>query len=233
LELSKLKETQSNKHLEEAVCSASLKLMDRIKAHFIRKEDIGFNIDSSVRGGNLCWRLGHGLSRALSSSPLTPRLRLASAQDLMSSLQHHLLALTHRLHRSEVERKDLRRRLGNLNAKLGDFKGVQEIASTLQNQTSQLQQELLGTVKAEQFASVCGELQTTLAREQQTQKLLAHQAKRIQSLSINFDAASKQLEESQIFAKQLTNQINELKKDTKKERAGNKGKEESLGEVRE
>jgi hypothetical protein len=52
---------------------------------------------------------------------------------------------------------------------------VREIADCLKNQTSQLQQELQGTVKAEQFASVCGELQATLAREQQTQKLMANQ----------------------------------------------------------
>ena len=57
------------------------------------------------------------------------------------------------------------------------------MASTLKSQTTHLQEELQGTVKAEQFASVCGELQATLAREQQTQKLLNHQASRIQNLA--------------------------------------------------
>ena len=63
------------------------------------------------------------------------------------------------------------------------LQSVQDMATSLKTQTTHLQQELQGTVKAEQFASVCGELQATLAREQQTQKLLAHQANRLQNLT--------------------------------------------------
>ena len=40
----------------------------------------------------------------------------------MSSLQHHLLAITHRLHTAEVDRKELRQQNAEMAAKLGEFK---------------------------------------------------------------------------------------------------------------
>ena len=42
----------------------------------------------------------------------------------MSSLQHHLLAITQRLHTSELERKELRTQLSQLSSRLGDYKVV-------------------------------------------------------------------------------------------------------------
>ena len=90
------------------------------------------------------------------------------------------------------------------------------MATSLKDQTNHLQRELQGTVKADQFASVCGELQATLAREQQTQKLLSHQASRIQNLTQESGIAAKQLEQSQAAVRQMTAQLADLKKDSRK-----------------
>jgi len=217
--------------LVEIASFAAIQMMQRVNAHFLVNDDGGFSNDSSSRGGNLCWRLGHGLSRALSCVSLRPRLRLSSAQEIMSSLQHHLLAITHRLHTAEVDRKELRKQNAELIAKLGDFKGIHEMASTLKSQTTHLQEELQGTVKAEQFASVCGELQATLAREQQTQKLLNHQASRIQNLAQESNAAGKRLEQSEAAVKQLTAQIAELKKDSRRKDAEGKDLKKSTSRL--
>lgn len=214
-------------HITSIACT---RLLERIKAHFSLVENGTSFIsgDPGKRGGSLSWRLGHGLSRALTSVDLRPRLKLASAQEIMSSLQHHLLAITHRLHTCEVERKDLRRDNSVLTSTVGEYKSVREIADCLKNQTSQLQQELQGTVKAEQFASVCGELQATLAREQQTQKLMANQAQRIQNLSRQLDSQAKQQENREATHRQQSSQISELKKDSRKKDNENKDKTKSM-----
>ncbi|XP_048827102.1 coiled-coil domain-containing protein 171-like [Brienomyrus brachyistius] len=112
--------------------------------------------------GELVQRLGRGLRQLPDADPAT-----LTRKRMVQLLQQHVLQLTHRLHRVEVERRSLRLELAQAKRDVGDKPDVD--------------------VPRRGFESVCHELQEALLRERQAQELLLEQAEQLRKLGLQLE----------------------------------------------
>ncbi|XP_016886888.2 coiled-coil domain-containing protein 171, partial [Cynoglossus semilaevis] len=139
----------TSRELSAAASSSLSRLMDRILDQSETAcED---NEDTLIK------RLEHGLDK------LTPPE--SNTKVLVSTLQHHFLRFSQRLHSAELERRSLRVEAANQKRGLVQAK----------DPTGEM-------VSLEHFHRVCSELHQALNREQETQTLIQEQTSRLQVL---------------------------------------------------
>ncbi|XP_072553919.1 coiled-coil domain-containing protein 171 isoform X2 [Paramormyrops kingsleyae] len=112
--------------------------------------------------GELVQRLGRGLRQLPDAGPAA-----LTRKRMVQLLQQHVLQLTHRLHRVEVERRSLRLELAQAKRDAGVKRDVD--------------------VPRRRFERVCHELQEALLREQQAQELLLEQAEQLRKLGLQLE----------------------------------------------
>ncbi|XP_067665057.1 coiled-coil domain-containing protein 171-like [Haliotis asinina] len=157
---------------------------------------------SLVRG------LGRCLSRTLSGLPVAKKQTLASSQDLMIALQHHILDFTQRLHSVEVERRQLLSEVERLKQQM--VPEVGDMATTL-DKMANTKEHNLKYVTTEKFERVCQELNCALHREQQAQHLLQEQSQQMEELSVRLDLCATQGMDKEVTLTEAVQGLSEAK----------------------
>ncbi|GFO42037.1 coiled-coil domain-containing protein 171-like [Plakobranchus ocellatus] len=166
---------------------------------------------SSIRNrSSLVSKLDKRLCKILNKT--TPHMRgtRVSSQDLMSSLQNHILDLTQRLHTAEKERRHLLADLNEMKQQVGEegSGGHESMDKNSEKGTKY--------VSMSKFERVCMELSSALRREQKAQLLLQEQSNQLMELTSRLDlcASDGMHKESDLVQVQegLTETQNELRR---------------------
>ncbi|KAL4227318.1 hypothetical protein ACF0H5_012763 [Mactra antiquata] len=162
------------------------RLFDRLGRYYegvTTRPDVGFRERNS-----LVRLLGRGLAKVLrSKSGEEPSCN--SPQELMISLQTHILDFTQRLHSVEVERRTLLQEVSHLQEEVERLGPEKERLISEGNDLA-VTQEGNKYIPIEKFESVCIELNNALKREEQAQNLLQEQGRQLEELSSRMDIFS-------------------------------------------
>ncbi|XP_052797056.1 coiled-coil domain-containing protein 171-like isoform X2 [Mya arenaria] len=162
------------------------RLFDRLGRYY---EGVSMRPDVGFRERNSLVRLlGRGLNRALRDRA-PDELGTSSPQELMISLQTHILEFTQRLHSVEVERRGLLQEVGRLQEEI-DRLGPEKEELLSEGADIAVTQQGNKYVPMEKFESVCVELNNALKREEQAQQLLQEQSRQMEELSSRLDIFS-------------------------------------------
>ncbi|XP_052280653.1 coiled-coil domain-containing protein 171-like isoform X2 [Dreissena polymorpha] len=162
------------------------RLFDRLGRYY---EGVAIRADIGFRERNSLVRLlGRGLNRALKDKTAED-MGPASPQELMISLQSHILEFTQRLHSVEVERRGLLQEVGRLQAELERL-GPEKEELLSEGAEIAVTQQGNKYVSMDKFESVCMELNNALKREEQAQQLLQEQSRQMEDLSSRMDIFS-------------------------------------------
>ncbi|XP_053405701.1 coiled-coil domain-containing protein 171-like isoform X2 [Mercenaria mercenaria] len=178
--------TVETRAIVNAARNSFTRLFDRLGRYY---ENVSIRPDVGFRERNSLVRLlGRGLSKVIrtaSGDEIAP----SSPQELMISLQTHILEFTQRLHTVEVERRSLLQEVSRLQEEVERLGPEKEELVTEGNDIAVTQQ---GNkyVPIEKFESVCNELNNALRREEQAQNLLQEQARQLEELSARMDIFS-------------------------------------------
>ncbi|XP_060566572.1 coiled-coil domain-containing protein 171-like [Ruditapes philippinarum] len=161
-----------------------LDYFDRLGRYY---ENVSIRPDVGFRERNSLVRLlGRGLSKVLRTGSETAP---SSPQELMISLQTHILEFTQRLHSVEVERRSLLQEVSRLQEEVERLGPEREELVTEGNDIA-ITQQGNKYVPIEKFESVCIELNNALRREEQAQNLLQEQGRQLEELSARMDIFS-------------------------------------------
>lgn len=160
------------------------KLVDKISKFF---EGVPVQPQMAIRERNsLVKQMGRSLTRTINGQSLEQKQHLVSLQELLGSLQNHILDFTQRLHTVEVERRDLMCEIDRLKEE-NESSPQREDIEHLQDELNNLKDKELQYVSMEKFESVCHELNNALRREQQAQQLLIEQGRQLEEITIRLD----------------------------------------------
>ncbi|XP_048259658.1 coiled-coil domain-containing protein 171-like isoform X3 [Haliotis rufescens] len=189
-----------------AARSSFSKLLDKLGVQF---PGISLQPMSALRERTSLVRgLGRCLSRTLSGLPVAKKQTLASSQDLMIALQHHIVDFTQRLHRVEVERRQLLAEVDQLKRQV--VSEVGEVATTL-DKMADAKEHNPKYVTMEKFERVCQELNSALRREQQAQHLLQEQSQQLEELSVRLDLCATQGMDKEVTLTEAVQGLSEAK----------------------
>ncbi|CAH1255618.1 CCDC171 [Branchiostoma lanceolatum] len=176
----------SSKAIVSSARNSFAKLMNKMSPEFsgLMADGNGGNYREK---GALIRFLGHGLNRVLAHSALSGKLQVMSSQQIMSSLQHHILDFTQHLHTAEVERRGLRAEVAKLHNETDLLRRHRDKVTVLEDEVEHLRTENSQLVPKDRFDSVCQELSSALQREQQAQQLLNEQSSQMHQLGNRLD----------------------------------------------
>ncbi|XP_078621913.1 coiled-coil domain-containing protein 171-like isoform X2 [Branchiostoma floridae x Branchiostoma japonicum] len=176
----------SSKAIVSSARNSFAKLMNKLSPEFgaLMADGNGGNYREK---GALIRFLGHGLNRVLGHSSLSGKLPVMSSQQIMSSLQHHILDFTQHLHTAEVERRGLRAEVAKLHNETDLLRRHRDKVGILEDEVEHLRTENSQLVPKDRFDSVCQELSSALQREQQAQQLLNEQSSQMHQLGTRLD----------------------------------------------
>lgn len=162
------------------------RLFDRLGRYY---DGIVLRPDAAFSERNSLFRLlGRGLIRVLKTRQ-SDEIGVSSPQELMISLQTHILEFTQRLHSVEVERRTLLQEVNRLQEEL-DKLGPEKEELLADDGDIAITQQGNKYVPIEKFESICVELNNALRREEQAQQLLNEQSKQLEELSARLDIFS-------------------------------------------
>ncbi|KAI8499369.1 hypothetical protein Bbelb_231330 [Branchiostoma belcheri] len=176
----------SSKAIVSSARNSFAKLMNKLSPEFsvLMADGNGGNYREK---GALVRFLGHGLNRVLGRSSLSGKLQVMSSQQIISSLQHHILDFTQHLHTAEVERRGLRAEVAKLHNETDLLRRHRDKVTILEDEVEHLRTENSQLVPKDRFDSVCQELSSALQREQQAQQLLNEQSSQMHQLGSRLD----------------------------------------------
>ncbi|XP_005092062.1 coiled-coil domain-containing protein 171 isoform X2 [Aplysia californica] len=204
-----------------AARSSFSKFVDRLSNFF---PETTLSTPTSMRDrASLQRKLEKHLSRILSETSPEHRGTLVSSQELMSSLQNHILDLTQRLHSAEKERRHLLAELSELKQQIGEESNNSAPDSEDKQSSSKHSTKYVSMSK---FERVCVELSSALRREQKAQQLLQEQSQQLSELTSRLDLCASEgvHKQSNLVQAQetLTEVQNELKHKDQSLRQANK-----------
>ncbi|XP_013378672.1 coiled-coil domain-containing protein 171-like [Lingula anatina] len=172
--------------LVKAAKSSFHRLLDKLGPYFgDGSEDGGFS--ARGRGGSLTQYLDYGLRRVISNFPTDGTGQFMTMEGTMTSLNQHILDFTARLHKAEVDRRNLKLELNQSKQESSALKHSHSKSKILEEEVAKLRQEGQQMVQLDRFDSVCQELESALKREMQAQQLLNEQSDQLHSLSRKLD----------------------------------------------
>ncbi|XP_059165786.1 coiled-coil domain-containing protein 171-like [Physella acuta] len=182
LEVARKKEQTAHtdqRTLVSAARSSLSKLLDRI--HRLFSNSPYFTQTALRDRSSLARKLEKCLSHTLNDTPNILKGSLISSQELMSTLQNHILDLTQKLHSAEKERRRQLSELTELKIQIGETTKSDEDGGDKTNSKN------TKYVLASKFDKVCVELSLALNREQKAQVLLQEQSDQLTELTARLE----------------------------------------------
>ncbi|KAK3801916.1 hypothetical protein RRG08_028383 [Elysia crispata] len=171
-----------NRALFSAARSSFSKFLERLH-HFFPRVILSTSSSLQNRSSLIC-KLDKGLSQILRRATSDMKGTRISSQDLMSSLQNHILDLTQRLHTTEKERRHLLTELNEMKQQ------ICEEGSVGHESTDKNSEKGTKYVPMSKFERVCMELSSALRREQKAQLLLQEQSNQLMELTSRLDVCA-------------------------------------------
>ncbi|XP_028411387.1 coiled-coil domain-containing protein 171-like [Dendronephthya gigantea] len=164
---------------------------------------------------NLSLMLANGLRRCLRKAGEPRKHRSTDPEELVKTLQAFVLGLTQRLHKVEVERRDLRTKVNDVETENDGLRKSVEKRQLEEKRAHQdiedMREKLTSTVPRTDFEKLYSELSNALEREKRAQDILNEQSEQLKDMERRLHTVNKNSEQTDITLAEAVKNLSEAK----------------------